>query len=142
MSERPTIECVDCQTSFPQPSGPWGANAIRCLPCRKIARDNRGNATSDGPMRTISAAFHAQNTEHHERLAGLALHRATGIALDFSTMIVEAVNVLLDQGESAGDIRKRLNPNPFGKLKATDPRHQMDRPYRTLKDTIMEEFVG
>lgn len=121
-----------------------GARAKRCASCRArlggvgskrgANAGTRGRSTSREPaevgpiiaVRRLVASLPSDQRPGgvmlHVSVAAVALTGATGLPEQVGEHIVEAMQVLVEQGESGEDIRRRLNPNPFGRLDASRAR--------------------
>ena len=95
-----------------------GAPPKWCATCRTDkfkGGPTRGNASGEpGPIRQIREAMRNLKGDVRTQAAGTALAMATGIGDFMAIAIVGTVDVLLEHGESAEQIRRRLNPNPAG----------------------------
>lgn len=100
-----------------------------CESCRKkrgSTNSKRGNKRElDGPVLTIRkmiselpSNLRPGGVSLHVACAAATLTGATGIPEQMGRHIIEALQVLVEQGETGEDIRRRLNPNPFGRLTA------------------------
>lgn len=110
--------CTECRRSM-------GASARKRGP-RAAQHEGRNRGQQhDGPIVAIRRLVAALPSDRptggapvHVACAAVALTAATGIPEQNGEHIIEAMSVLIEQGETSEDIRRRLNPNPFGRLAA------------------------
>lgn len=133
----------ECGNAITQHRQRRGATPKRCTACRKALgasaakrgpraaqHENRNRGQQhDGPIVAIRRLVASLPDDQrpggvtlHVACAAVALTSATGLPEQLGEHIIEAMSVLVEQGESGEDIRRRLNPNPFGRLPASMPR--------------------
>lgn len=134
----PPKRCDTCRESAGAVGGKRGPRAAE--------HENRGGrpASHTGPIIAIRRLVAALPSDQrpggvtlHVQAAAAALTGATGIPELVGAHIVEAMQALVEDGETGEDVRRRLNPSPFGRTRAQD----VDRSRGPLGDYLEEAGI-